>query len=59
MIEDVFNNTAQSCIARAEGNQKEADYLSDCSYFDYYYRILNYNEWAKRRAEAIKNATRE
>lgn len=32
-----------SCLKRAQGNQKEADYLSDCTWFEYYYRVAMYN----------------
>lgn len=57
-MEDVYDNVKASCLMRADGNQKDADYIEDCSYFDYYYRIIKYNEFVKNRNEAIKNATK-
>lgn len=45
---------ANSCMIRAQGNQREADYLSDCSYFEYYWRIVQYNKWAKKQEEELK-----
>jgi len=57
-MEQCYHGVVQSCLARAEGDQQQADYLANCTYFEYYYRILNYNEWLDKRNEAIKNANK-
>ena len=45
IVADLYDNVADSCLRRAEGDQQKADYLFDCSYFEYYYRIRNYNRY--------------
>lgn len=45
-----------SCMTRAQGNQREADYLMDCGYFEYYWRIVQYNQYCKQQEEAIEKA---
>lgn len=44
---------------RADGNQQQADYLEDCTYFDYYYRMMHYNEFVERKNKAIKDAFKQ
>lgn len=43
-----------SCIKRANGNQKEADYLLNCTWFEYYYRIVIYNKYSKELEDEAK-----
>lgn len=49
-----------SCLNRAQGNQREADYLMDCTWFEYYWRLAMYNKHAaevKRLSdEALKQS---
>lgn len=45
---DGFNITSMSM---AEGDFIKADYILDCSYFQYYSRLMTFNEWAKRENE--------
>lgn len=52
-------NFNMSCIKRAQGVQKEADYLMDCSWFEYYYRIVVYNNYAHEMEEEMKKATKK
>lgn len=49
-------NFNMSCIKRAQGNQREADYLMDCSWFEYYYRIVVSNNYAHEIEEEIKKS---
>lgn len=44
-----------SCIKRSQGNQKEADYLLDCTWFEYYYRIVIYNQYAAELTKERKD----
>lgn len=56
-IDDVYESIGQSCLLRAEGDQTKADALYNCSYFEYYYRIEQYNKWAaaqKKELESLK-----
>jgi hypothetical protein len=45
-----------SCLYRAEGNQEQADYLFNCSYFEYYYRMVAYNKYVERKNDEAKEA---
>lgn len=56
MIDKNYATFTNSCLYRADGNQQLADYLFDCSYFEYYYRMLGYNNYVKRKNEEIKAA---
>lgn len=39
---------------RAEGDQQKADYLFNCSYFEYFWRLKGYNEYAKEMEKRMK-----
>ncbi len=54
MIADNVSNYTDSCLRRAQGNQQAADYLMDCGYFEYYYRVVKYNEYVKWHNEQMK-----
>lgn len=41
---------------RAQGDAQKADYLFNTSYFNYYYKILEYNEWAKEQEKNFNDA---
>lgn len=56
VIDDNYMSFTSSCMTRAQGNQREADYLMDCSYFEYYWRIVQYNQYCKQQEEAIERA---
>jgi hypothetical protein len=54
LVADNVSNYTDSCLRRAQGNQREADYLMDCGYFEYYYRVVKYNEYVKWHNEQMK-----
>lgn len=39
---------------RADGDQVQADYLYNTSYWDYHYRLLAFNRFAEAKNEAMK-----
>lgn len=49
----------ESALRRADGNQQKADYLLDCSYFEWYYRIAMYNNFVNWKNEEIKKQTQK
>lgn len=49
-VAELYDGVAMSCLKRAKGDQQKADYLFDCSYFEYYYRIMNFNQYVKETA---------
>jgi hypothetical protein len=53
-VEQLYEKTNQSCLVRAQGDQQKADYLMNCGYFEYYYRILQYNKYCDWHAEQLK-----
>lgn len=58
MIAENYANFNDSCMKRAEGKQSEADYLMNCSYFEYYNRLLvykRYAEWQKSEMDKVKS----
>lgn len=55
-VRALYSDIEQSCLDRAEGNQRDADYLQDCTYFEYFWRIVQYNTYAKRVKAAMKKA---
>ena len=49
---ELYDNVMSSALKLTSGNMREADYVIDCSYFEYYYRIamLNqYGEWMEKQ----------
>jgi hypothetical protein len=45
---------AEGAMKRAEGVQRDADYLLDCNWFEYYWRIVSFNryqEWVKEQSK--------
>lgn len=53
-IDNNYAAFTNSCIYRANGDQRQADYLFDCSYFEYYYRMMAYNNYVKRKNDEVK-----
>jgi len=43
-------------MTRANGIVSEADKLYNCSYFEYYWRIVGHNEFVKRQNEALEKS---
>lgn len=41
-------------MSRAEGDKQKADYLFDCSWFEYYWRIVEYNRYQERVKEQLE-----
>lgn len=58
MISKLYDNYALSCLIRAEGDQKLADYLFETNVFNYFYRVKIYNDMMTEREkqyESMKN----
>lgn len=57
-IASIYDNIAQGLLSRADGDQEKADYLYNTSYFNYYYRLEQFQKWSdeqQKRIEAIGN----
>lgn len=39
----------------AQGVQSEADYILNCNYFEYYYRLMNSKWYGEMVKESMKN----
>lgn len=51
---DLYINYSLDALSRAEGDQKLADYLMDCTFYEYYYRILTFKRYADIRDKQLK-----
>lgn len=45
----MYTGFSQSCLRRADGDQHKADYLFDCGYWEYYFRVENYNKYMESK----------
>lgn len=43
-------------MSRADGDTAKADYLFDCGWFEYYYRIATFNRHQERVKKAMDEA---
>jgi hypothetical protein len=46
---EMYDGIAESCLRRADGDQQKADYLYNCPYWEYYYRIMQYNRLMEKK----------
>lgn len=53
-INELYLGFSDSCMSRAEGDKQKADYLFDCSWFEYYWRIVEYNRYQERVKEQLE-----
>lgn len=48
-----------SCLRRTEGNQREADYLLDGTWFEYYWRLAMFNQYVRQVKEEMEKASKK
>lgn len=48
-IDDNYDNYYDIALSMAEGDMVKADQLLNVGIFEFYYRLLQYNNWAKKR----------
>lgn len=56
LIDRNYAAFTDSCMRRAEGDQQKADYLFNCSYWEYYYRMMSHNQYVEWHNEQAKKA---
>jgi hypothetical protein len=44
---DIYQEAAVSAMKRAQGDQRLADYILDKPYWEYYWDLLNYNQYCE------------
>lgn len=54
LIDENYQSFAQSTLRRADGDQQKADYLMDCGYWEYFWRIVQYNQFIEAKNKQIE-----
>lgn len=54
MIDDNTFSYSDSCMLRAEGDVVKSDYLFDTTYFNYFFRLLEYNRYVEEMDRRAK-----
>ena len=47
-VRRLYEDVEQNCLMRHEGDYQKALFFQDCSWFEYYWRIAQHNEYKKR-----------
>lgn len=54
VVERFLGNINDLAMDICEGDFRKVDYLLDCSYYEYYFRLLQYKKYGKRYASNLK-----
>lgn len=55
-VDELYFMYSDSCMSRAEGDSIQAERLFDTTYWDYYWRVLQYNRHCERVEAKMKEA---
>lgn len=53
-MNEIYNNITDGALRRCSGDVEKADYLMNCTYFEYYWRLKGLNSYGEWMSEQMK-----
>ena len=58
-MNDYYYSVTQDALIMCQGDVQKADYMLDCSWYEYMYRRENFKRYSEWYAEQVKDATKK